>query len=132
MNKKVSKALAAVLSAAMAASAFAMSTSASFAAGSDVQFKVADIPLTLTTKSSNYNLDSSLNITPNVTATKDGQTITAITLDRIDGEDWTSSNTNIAKVAADGTVTIVDEYVRAVRRSRLQRSISNNSGYDFV
>ena len=111
MNKKVSKALAAVLSAAMAASAFAMSTSASFAAGSDVQFSVKDIPLTLTTKSSNYNLDSSLNITPNVTATKDGQTITAITLTGIDGEDWTSSNTNIAKVATNGTVTIDDKYV---------------------
>ena len=112
MNKKVSKALAAVLSAAMAASAFAMSTSASFAAGSDVQFSVKDIPLTLTTKSDDYDLDTLITSNNPVTATKDGQELVLDTLQPITDENWVSSNEKIAKVdPVNGTVTIADDAV---------------------
>ena len=115
MNKKVSKALAAVLSAAMAASAFAMSTSASFAAGSDVQFKVTDIPLNLTSSSTSVDLDNSANLATSwadyISAEKDGQKVSIDSLTTIDGEDWQSSNTKVAKVDTDGTVHIDPTYV---------------------
>ena len=127
MNKKVSKALAAVLSAAMAASAFAMSTGASFAAtaaGSPVTFKVADIPLNLTTATANAKVDLDATYDNNtnptalagawkqwVTAEKDGQTFEIQSLETIPGEEWTSSNTDLATIATNGQITIVKKDV---------------------
>ena len=131
MNKKVSKALAAVLSAAMAASAFAMSTSASFAAtaaGSPVTFKVADIQYNLTTNSTDattpVDMDGSGTTDSDlvsvaafknaITAEKDGQTLTITSIAPIEGEEWSSSNTKLATIGGKtGQISIVKKDITA-------------------
>jgi len=116
MNKKVSKALAAVLSAAMAASAFAMSTSASFAAP-NISISVDPIEVSLTEASKSYNLEAtnsyqvavadSTAIEDAIKAKIDDQNVEVTYLN--DVSDWTSSNTNLAEVnPTTGVVTVKD------------------------
>ena len=115
MNKKVSKTLAAVLSAAMAASAFAVSTGAAFAAdtGSGVDgVEVTPVNVAVTTATGVNN--TNYYTLPNVSSCKaqfevtiDGQTYTPTRVDPIASYGWVSSNTEIATVDGD-KVTVVN------------------------
>ena len=117
MNKKVSKALAAVLSAAMAASAFAMSTGASFAASiSAANVESAPVAAAVDTTDgtgvNTYAIPSGI-FTGSFTV--DGRKVAATTTALDTNSGWTSSNTNIATVDANGTVTINPKYVTGVQ-----------------
>ncbi len=110
MNKKVSKTLAAVLSAAMAASAFAMSTGAAFAAP-NVSATIAPEEVGITNASTNYTLPSTFgDWTKNVTLTVDGVEITPdssnVTISAKSGKNWVSQNPSLATADAAGVVTV--------------------------
>lgn len=115
MNKKVSKTLAAVLSAAMAASAFAVSTGAAFAAdtGSGVDgVEVTPVNVAVTTATgvnsrNYYKLPNVNTCKAQFEVTIDGQTYTPTTVSAIRSYEWVSSNTNIATVDGD-KVTVVN------------------------
>lgn len=108
MNKKVSKTLAAVLSAAMAASAFAVSTGAAFAAP-NISISVDPLEVSLTEETTSYNVTQTATdaaVKAAITAELDGQDVTVEKVSRT--SDWTSSNTNLAEITSDGKVTVQD------------------------
>lgn len=111
MNKKVSKTLAAVLSAAMAASAFAVSTGAAFAAP-NISISVDPLEVSLTEKTTSYDVDNTATATAIVgaiTAELDGQNVTVSNPQQDSG--WTSSNTNLAEITSDGQVKVHGENI---------------------
>ena len=114
MNKKVSKTLAAVLSAAMAASAFAVSTGAAFAAP-NVSATIAPEEVGITsaaTGSYSYTLpttkDELSQWANNVTLTVDGKEVTpaSVTITPKPNKDWVSQNSNLA-VEKDGKIELI-------------------------
>lgn len=141
MNKKVSKALAAVLSAAMAASAFAMSTSASFAAP-NISISVDPIEVSLTTESTNYDLDganpavvesgtvaANQQIEDAIKAKIDDQNATVTFNSTV--EDWTSSNEKLATIDSDGVVTIEDKSITTRQEVTFTKTVKVNiSNYE--
>lgn len=114
MNKKVSKTLAAVLSAAMAASAFAVSTGAAFAAP-NVSATIAPEEVGITsaaTGSSSYTLpetDTELSQwADDVTLTVDGKEVTpaSVTITSKPNKGWVSQNPNLA-VEKKGKIELI-------------------------
>ena len=114
MNKKVSKTLAAVLSAAMAASAFAVSTGAAFAAP-NVSATIAPEEVGITSTSTNYTLPGANDLgawKDNVTLTVDGVEIdpddSNVTItDK--GQGWVSQNPALATADSTGKVKIAQQ-----------------------
>lgn len=125
MNKKVSKALAAVLSAAMAASAFAMSTSASFAAGSN-NVEVVTTPssvaiTTASTGSSAYTLDGD----STVSLVANDQTVSDVTIEPTGP--WKTSNAAVASVDANGKVVVTETGASTVKTVTFTRNVKVTS-----
>lgn len=117
MNKKLGKTLAAVLSAAMAVSAFAMSTSASFAASNSVTFASATQYVALTTATGTEGAGS---YTLPQTFTGDlvinGQTFEGARIDLDQKSKWQASRTDLVNVNDDGVVTIKNDKISQVQK----------------
>ena len=124
MNKKVSKALAAVLSAAMAASAFAMSTSASFAAGSNnVEVVTTPDAVAITTESA-YTIstgDSTVKLVAN------DQTLSGSDVKVTATGPWKTSNAAVASVDDTGKVTITEQNATTVKTVTFTRNVKVES-----
>ncbi len=124
MNKKVSKALAAVLSAAMAASAFAMSTSASFAAGSNnVEVVTTPDAVAITTESA-YTIstgDSTVKLVAN------DQTLSGSDVNVTATGPWKTSNAAVASVDDTGKVTITEQNATTVKTVTFTRNVKVES-----
>ena len=114
MNKKVSKTLAAVLSAAMAASAFAVSTGAAFAADNQISASVAPFTVGITNnadKSGSSYVDLGKLVDGKTgTITVNGVTSDAtIKLTGTDGWQVDTNDTSIVTVNANGRLTPWDQ-----------------------
>ena len=117
MNKKLGKTLAAVLSAAMAVSAFAMSTSASFAASNSVTFESATQYVALTTATgtegvSSYTLPEEFS----GDLTINGQTFTGATIHLDTKSKWQASRTDLVNVNDNGEVSIKNDKISQVQK----------------
>ena len=118
MNKKLGKTLAAVLSAAMAVSAFAMSTSASFAASNSVSFASATQYVALTTNTTDdYQLDPGMG----ATVTVNGHTF-PVNLTWAEKSKWTTNRTDLVSVTDDGKVTIKNQNISQVQKVTFTRT----------
>ena len=124
MNKKVSKALAAVLSAAMAASAFAMSTSASFAAGSNnVEVVTKPSSVAITTESTYQITDDNAETTVELVA--NDQTVSGVKVEATGP--WVTSDPNVASVDEAGNVTITETGASTVKTVTFTRNVKVTS-----
>ncbi len=112
MNKKLGKTLAAVLSAAMAVSAFAMSTSASFAASNSVSFASATKYVALTTETQGYTLPEEFS----GDLTINGQTFTGATIHLDTKSKWQASRTDLVNVNDNGEVSIKNDKISQVQK----------------
>ena len=111
MNKKLGKTLAAVLSAAMAVSAFAMSTSASFAASNSVSFASATKYVALTTETQGYTLPEEFS----GDLTINGQTFTGAIIRLDPNSQWQASRTDLVTVTGN-SVSIKNNKISQVQK----------------
>ena len=126
MNKKVSKTLAAVLSAAMAVSAFAMSTSASFAASNSVTFESATQYVALTSATGTENV-SSYTLNPGMTAmvTVNGTAYPqVVTLNWAKNSKWKADRTDLVTLSGNdnSVVSIKNQNISQVQKVTFTRT----------
>ena len=137
MNKKVSKTLAAVLSAAMAASAFAMSTGAAFAANSatanTVNTASKSVAITTDTQGrSDYNLvntnaDLDGSYASLFTIVYQGHSYTADTISFAKGYQWEpadAASARLVSVTADGDVRVKNPLISNRQVATVRRKVN--------